>query len=175
MWARCLKREEVVAFTVRTSSRNHDGRRRRLMLKHSHTTPSLFSSRQGIVYENLFNESQEEYVRCQRRKLMKHAPFTISFRFHVFTHCLLWNSSSPLLCSSKYSIDLTLQDHHEGSHLVRKAPAPPGMESWLQEEHKALSSGSSSTTRPPALSQSKQNQLVAKKTQMAMAIAMKPG
>ena len=81
------------------------------------------------------------------------------------------------LCSSKYAIDLTLQDHHEGSHLVRKAPGPPGMESWLQEEHKALSSGhvSASSARPPAMSQTKQNQLAAKKTQMAMAVAMKPG
>lgn len=78
--------------------------------------------------------------------------------------------------SSKYSIDLTLKDQHEGSHLVRKAPSPPGMESWLQEERKALSSGNvSSAGRPPALSQSKQNQMAAKKSQMAMAVAMKPG
>lgn len=77
---------------------------------------------------------------------------------------------------SKYSIDLTLKDQHEGSHLVRKAPSPPGMDSWLQEEHKALSSGDiSSAARPPALSQTKQNQLAAKKSQMAMAMAMKPG
>ena len=50
------------------------------------------------------------------------------------------------------------------------------MDSWLQEERKALSSGNtSSAARPPALSQTKQNQLAAKKSQMAMAVAMKPG
>lgn len=78
--------------------------------------------------------------------------------------------------SSKYLIDLTLQDHHEGSHLVRKVPSPPGMDSWLKEEHKALTSGNiSSSSRPPAMSQTKQNQLMAKKSQMAMSVAMKPG
>jgi hypothetical protein len=50
------------------------------------------------------------------------------------------------------------------------------MEPWLQEEHKALVSGNlSSASRPVALSQQRQTQLQAKKSQMAMSIAMKPG
>ena len=50
------------------------------------------------------------------------------------------------------------------------------MESWLQEEHKVLSTGNvAAASKAPALSQSKQNQLAAKKSQMAMAVAMKPG
>ena len=85
--------------------------------------------------------------------------------------CLLFCIATT---SSKYTIDLTIQDRHEGSHLIRKAPSPPAMDSWLQEEHSALSrgGGSSSTVAP---SQSKQQALAAKKSQMAMAVAMKPG
>lgn len=50
------------------------------------------------------------------------------------------------------------------------------MDSWSKEEHKALGSGNvGSGARPPALSQQKQTQLQAKKSQIAMSVAMKPG
>jgi hypothetical protein len=92
-----------------------------------------------------------------------------SLRILRYLHTTLHNSS-------KYSIDLSLKAEHEGSHLVRKAPSPPGMESWLQEEHKVISTGNvAAAAKAPTLSQSKQNQLSAKKQQMAMAVAVKPG
>ena len=43
------------------SSHEQPQPRRRLLYFTTHTTPSLFSSRQ-VVYGNLFNELQEEYV-----------------------------------------------------------------------------------------------------------------
>lgn len=85
-------------------------------------------------------------------------------------------SPLPKQHSPKYTIDLSLKAEHEGSHLVRKAPSPPGMESWLQEEHKVLSTGNvAAAAKAPTLSQSKQNQLAGKKQQMAMSVAVKPG
>mmetsp|Transcript_1698 Transcript_1698/g.3609 ORF Transcript_1698/g.3609 Transcript_1698/m.3609 type:complete len:230 (-) Transcript_1698:201-890(-) len=75
---------------------------------------------------------------------------------------------------SSYKIDLNVREGHEGYNVQAKCPLPPGF-SLLQKQEASWTAQGMSSSRPPALTQAKQDQLTAKKKNMAMSVAMKPG
>ena len=81
---------------------------------------------------------------------------------------------SILFLRSTYKLDLNVREGHEGYNLQSKCSSPPGYSSLLKQEVAWTSQGMSAS-KPPTLTQAKTDQLVAKRKNMAMSIAMKPG
>lgn len=75
---------------------------------------------------------------------------------------------------STYKIDLNVREGHEGYNTQVKCPSPPGY-TLLQKQEMTWTTQGMSSSKPPALTQAKQDQLSSKRKSMAMSVAMKPG
>ena len=69
---------------------------------------------------------------------------------------------------------MNVREGHEGYNLQAKCESPPGYKA-LQKHEATWTSTGMSASRPPALTRAKQDQLTAKRKNMAMSIAVKPG
>ena len=75
---------------------------------------------------------------------------------------------------SSFQFDLNVREGHEGYNVQVKCASPPGYTNMQKHEATWTSTGMSAS-RPPALTRAKQDQLTAKRKNMAMSLAMKPG